>query len=173
MNIRLYQSTSKPSEVILALLLERTLERDKKKALVRCGSKEQALTLSEKLWQAESFLPHGVAEEDSHELQPIWLSYENQEDKDIKADILFLCDSLVPDIGDSKKEDCRFADIILLFDKSDIKAVEVMREFWKYLQEADLPHVEEVIFWQEEKGKWKEAARQKNGQNKQGDKNAS
>ncbi len=159
MNIRLYQSTSKPSEVILATLLEKSLDRDNK-ALVRCKSKEKAQKLSESLWQREGFLPHGIAEIDSADLQPIWLSYEGQMENVIGADILFLCDSLLPDVSDKENADCQFADIILLFDKADMKAVEIMRGFWKYLQETDLPHIEEVIFWQQENGKWKEAAKQ-------------
>ena len=159
MNIRLYQSTSKPSQVILASLLEKSLER-KNKALVRCGSKEKSQKLSESLWGNEGFLPHGVAQSDSAEHQPIWLSYEGQAEDKIGADILFLCDSLLPEIADAKSADCQFKDIILLFDKADVKAVEIMRGFWKYLQETDLPHIEEVIFWQQENGKWKEAAKQ-------------
>ncbi len=157
MNIRLYQSANKPSQTTLAALLHKVLERGNK-AIVRCDSKEKATNLSESLWHSDSFLPHGIENNDSPEWQKIWIAYEKLTQNLIQANTLFLYDALIPDIEHSDKE---FTDVILLFDKKDDEGVKKMRSFWKSLQEQDLPHIEKVSFWQQQNGKWIETAQGK------------
>ncbi len=112
--IRFYHLTRKSLEQALPELLEKTLARGSK-AVVMTGSPERAEALTQYLWSynPNGFLPHGNAKDGYPELQPVWLTPEDERPNN--ADILFLTDgaasarldeySRVCDIFDGNNED--------------------------------------------------------------------
>jgi len=83
-------------EDTLPVMLERTRERDQKRAVVRIGTPERMETLDAHLWtySEQTFLAHGTAAEGHKSRQPIYLTTEN--DNPNQAQVLFLVDGAVP-----------------------------------------------------------------------------
>ena len=142
--VSFYHLRNSPLENVLPRLLEKTLESGKH-AVVMIGSPERVDSLNNILWtyKKDSWLPHGSAKEGDAELQPIWLTLEDENPN--SAAFLFLTDGAKSERVDSY-ERC-----FELFDGNDPGAVTVARERWKVYQDAG--HA--VTYWsQNEQGGW-------------------
>jgi len=141
--IRFYHLTRSTLEQVLPDLLEKTLERGLK-ALVMAGSPERVESLTQHLWtyQPNNFLPHGNAKDGNAELQPIWLTA--QDERPNGADFLFLMDGA----SSSRLKD--YQRVCELFDGNDPAAVDEARRRWKQYK-AD-GHT--ISYWQQDECGW-------------------
>ena len=143
-----YHLQNAPLERVLPDLLERSLQRGWK-AIVRAGSKERLEALNNTLWtyRDESFLPHGTAEDGPPELEPVFLTTED--DNPNAANVLFLVDGVEPG------EVAGYERCVLMFDGRDAEAVATARTHWKTLKDAG----HDTTYWQQsEAGKWEKKA---------------
>ena len=147
--IRFYHLTTRSLEDVLPVMLERTLVRDGKRAIVMLGSAERVEHLNAHLWtyNDRGFLPHGSKSDGAAELQPIWLT--DGDDNPNGAKVLFLADG-----GDSDAvEDYDL--VCTLFDGRDADAVGQARERWRAYQSHD----HELTYWQQtDSGGWEKKA---------------
>jgi len=138
-------------EDTLPVMLERTRERDQKRAVVRIGTPERMETLDAHLWtySEQTFLAHGTAAEGHKSRQPIYLTTEN--DNPNQAQVLFLVDGAVPD--DWSAPSLRdYSRIVLMFDGRDEGALNAARAQWRTCQQAG----HDATYWkQSPAGKWK------------------
>ncbi len=144
--IRFYHLTRKTLEQALPELLEKTLERGSK-AVVMAGSPERAEALTQMLWtyNPNGFLPHGNAKDGHAELQPVWITPEDERPNN--ADILFLTDGAV---SIRLHEYARVCDI---FDGGNEQAVAAARLRFSEAKNAD--HV--LSYWQQTDKGWIDA----------------
>lgn len=129
-------------------LLEKTLARGWR-ALVRCGGRERLEHLDGWLWsyRDESFLPHGLAEAEFPERQPVLLTAGS--DNLNGAQALFLLDGAEPPALDG------YARCVVLFDGRDEAAVSSARMRWREIKAAGHP----ASYWrQSEEGAWRKQA---------------
>ena len=143
-----YHLQNAPLERVLPDLLERSLQRGWR-AIVRAGGKERLDALNNTLWtyKDESFLPHGTVEDGPPELEPVFLTTE--EDNPNGANVLFLVDGAEPgEVGGYER-------CVLMFDGRDAEAVATARTHWKALKDAG----HDTTYWQQsEAGKWEKKA---------------
>jgi len=145
--IGFYHLTRTGPEAALPRLLGRTLEAGER-AVVRCGSPERLAALDTALWTAPepAWLPHGTAAMGSAELQPIWLTTEDEAPNG--ARFLFLVDG-----AESARLD-QFVRVFDLFDGNDEAQVQRARERWKAAKAAG--HV--LTYWQQTARGWEKKA---------------
>jgi DNA polymerase III subunit chi len=139
-----YQLDRRPLEAVLPQLLERALERGWR-ACVQAGSAERVEALSSALWtwRDEAFLPHGTVRDGNAELQPIWLTAED--DNPNGAVVRFLVDGAVS----ASLEGLERA--VYMFDGHDPAALDAARTRWSEARQAGY----EVTYWQQdEDGRW-------------------
>lgn len=135
-------------EAVLPKLLERAYASGKK-IKVKIGNEMRVEFLNSLLWtyQDESFLPHGSKKDGSAELQPIWLSAED--DNPNQAEMLFLVDGAKLNADEAAK----FERVFNIFDGNNADAVSAARVFWKELKPTDA----ELHYWQQDSaGRWQE-----------------
>jgi len=138
-----YHLEIRPLESVLPQLLEKTLERGWR-AVVEVGSRERAEALDALLWtfRDDSFLPHGLAGEETDPYQPVLLT--TGEDNPNGASVRFFVDRAVP------KSTEGYQRVVYLFSGLDPDAVTEARLAWKALREGN-----EVTYWQQEAdGRW-------------------
>ncbi len=143
--IRFYHMTHRSLEDVLPVMLERTLVRDGKRAVVMVGSAERVEYLNAHLWTYNNrgFLPHGSKSDGAAELQPIWLT--DGDDNPNGASVLFLADGGVSDAIDDYDLVCS------LFDGRDAEAVAQARDRWRAYQAS----AHELTYWQQtDNGGW-------------------
>jgi len=131
-------------EQALPELLEKTLGRGWR-ALVRCRTPERAAALDAALWtyRADSFLPHGLADEPDAARQPIVLSAD--ESNPNAAQALFLIDDAEPGSLDG------YARAVVFIDGRDDAAVAAGRARWTSLKAAGAS----LSYWQQKpEGGW-------------------
>lgn len=147
--IRFYHLTRRSLEDVLPVMLERTLSRDGKHAVVMLGSPERVEHMNAHLWSYDDrgFLPHGSKADGNAELQPIWLT--DSDENPNGATVLFLADGAAAQSLDAYELVCT------LFDGRDDQAVARAREQWRAFQSG--PH--ELTYWQQtENGGWEKRA---------------
>lgn len=130
-------------------MLERTLVRDGKRAVVRLGSTERVEHLNAHLWTHDDrgFLPHGSKSDGAAELQPIWLT--DSDENPNRATVLFLADGAVSGAVDDYDLVCT------LFDGRDADAVAQARDQWRAYQAG----THELTYWQQtDSGGWQKKA---------------
>ena len=135
-------------EQVLAELLEKTLARGWR-ARVQCASAERMEQIDARLWadRPDSFLPHGMEDEDNAERQPILLGLTDENPNGAHA--LFLLDGAEAPPLDG------YARVIDLFDGGDPAQVQAARERWKAVKALGLP----MSYWrQSEAGRWEKQA---------------
>src|SRR5579885_2191783 len=112
-----YHLERRTLEDVLPGLLERTRERGWR-AVVQVGSAERMETLDTHLWtySEQTFLAHATAAEGRPELQPIYLTTE--EENPNAAQILFLVDGARP-ADWAAPQMMKFTRIVLIFDGRD------------------------------------------------------
>jgi DNA polymerase-3 subunit chi len=145
-DIRFYHLTRKSLEQALPELLEKTLERGFK-AVVMTGSTERAEALTQFLWtySPDRFLPHGTAKDGNADLQPIWITPEDERPNN--ADYLFLTDGAASaKLGD-------YARVCDIFDGNDPEAVAAARRRWS----ANTKEGHQLSYWQQTDKGWIDA----------------
>lgn len=143
-----YHLERTPLERVLPELLEKTLERGWR-AVVQISSRERLEALDAALWtyREESFLPHGMADDDATGAQPIILTTGT--DTPNGATIRFFVD------GSDTEDLTLFERAVYLFDGRDEAAVAQARKQWSRAREAG----HDVSYWQQNaQGKWENKA---------------
>lgn len=133
-------------ENTLPKLLEKAYSTGKK-ILVKVGNENRVEFLNTHLWtyEEQSFLPHGTQKDGSPEVQPIWLT--SQDENPGNATILFLVDGAKCKVDDILS----FERVLNIFDGNDKDAVIWSREFWTQLKSQD----NDCYYWQQDdKGSW-------------------
>ena len=135
-------------EQVLPGLMEKTRERGWR-ALVRAADSRLLDDIDERLWtyRDDSFLPHGTKADGFPDLQPVWLTGEDENPNN--ANIRFYVDgAAVGEIGGLTRA-------VIMFDGNDQQAVDAAREGWKRFKAAG----HEVSYWQQdEQGRWQNRA---------------
>lgn len=141
--ILFYHLETQPLERVLPSLLEKSLERGWK-AVVETASRERAAALDALLWtyRDDSFLPHGLAGEDTEADQPVLIVTDNGNAN--AANVRFYVDRAVPQTADGYER------IVYMFSGHDPDAVTEARVAWKALQEGNT-----LTYWQQDDaGRW-------------------
>jgi len=147
--IRFYHLTRKSLEQVLPELLEKTIERGSK-AVVMTGSLERTEALTQHLWtyNPNNFLPHGNAKDGHSELQPIWLTAEDERPN--SAGFLFLTDGAVSaHLAD-------YTRVMDIFDGNDPDALAAARRRWGENKKAG----HQLTYWQQTDKGWADATPQ-------------
>lgn len=143
-----YHLQNAPLEQVLPQLLERSLQRGWR-AIVKAGGPERLDALNNVLWtySDDSFLPHGTRADGPPELEPVFLTVEDENPNN--ANVLFLVDGAAPgDIGPYER-------CVLMFDGRDETALGAAREHWKTLKAEG----HDATYWQQsEQGRWEKKA---------------
>jgi DNA polymerase-3 subunit chi len=145
--IGFYHLTRTGADQALPTLLGRTLAAGQR-AVVICGSPERVAALDAALWlcPAPDWLPHGTPATGEADLQPIWLTTEDEAPNG--ARFLFLID------GAQTSRLDRFDRVFDLFDGQDEDAVKAARERWKLAKAAG--HT--LTYWQQTQRGWEKKA---------------
>lgn len=147
--IRFYHLTRKSLEEVLPVMLERTVVRDGRRAVVVAGTSERVESLNAYLWTYDDrvFLPHGSKADGHPAHQPVWLT--DMDENPNGARVLFLAD------GATSKQVDEFDLVCELFDGRDETAVSAARGRWKAYK--DNGHA--LTYWQQtERGGWEQKA---------------
>jgi DNA polymerase-3 subunit chi len=145
--IGFYHLTRSGLDDALPRLLGRTLQAGER-AVVRCGSAERLAALDAALWVCPEpdWLPHGTPTAGNADLQPIWLTTEDEAPNG--ARFLFLVD------GAESARLGEFTRVFDLFDGNDEGAVARARERWKVAKAAG--HA--LSYWQQGVRGWEKKA---------------
>lgn len=138
-----YHLETQPLERVLPALLEKTLERGWR-AVVETSSRQRAEAIDALLWafRDDSFLPHGIAGEQTDPQQPVLIAVG--EENPNAANVRFFVDRAVPQSG------AGYQRIVYMFSGHDPEAVGEAREAWKVLREGN-----ELTYWQQDdSGRW-------------------
>jgi DNA polymerase-3 subunit chi len=147
-DVAFYHLQKSPLEDVLPKLLEKTLAAGKR-ALVRASSPERVEALAAHLWiyDPDSWLPHGTAQDGAAEDQPVWLTPHDENPNG--AAFLFLTD------GADSPAVASFERCFDLFDGNDAAAVAAARGRWQ----ARKAEGHAVTYWQQtERGGWERKA---------------
>lgn len=141
--IGFYHLTRTALEVALPRLLGRVLATGGR-AVVRVGSPERLAALDTALWLCPDpdWLPHGTQATGDPDLQPIWLTTEDEAPNGARH--LFLAD------GTETASATAFDRIFDLFDGNDPAALEAARTRWRAAKSAG--HV--LAYWQQGPSGW-------------------
>jgi DNA polymerase-3 subunit chi len=145
--IGFYHLTRTPMDQALPKLLGRVLAQGAR-AVVRVGEPERLAALDSSLWLCADpdWLPHGTPQTGQAELQPIWLTTEDEAPNG--ARFLFLVDG-----ADSARLG-EFDRVFDLFDGQDDAAVAAARRRWSAAKAAG--HV--LTYWQQGARGWEKKA---------------
>jgi DNA polymerase-3 subunit chi len=136
--IGFYHLTRTGADRALPQLLGRTLAAGHR-AVVLCGSAARVKALDAALWACPDpdWLPHGTAESGDADLQPIWLTTEDEAPNG--ARFLFLID------GTCSARLGAFDRVFDLFDGSEPASVAAARERWRAAKAAG----HSLTYWQQ------------------------
>ncbi|MEL0012830.1 MAG: DNA polymerase III subunit chi [Alphaproteobacteria bacterium] len=147
--IRFYHLTIKALEEVLPVMLERTVVRDGRRAVVVAGSPERVEHLNAHLWTYNDrvFLPHGSKADGHAAQQPVWLTDVDENPNGAK--VLFLADGALSEAIPDYELVCE------LFDGRDEAAVGAARTRWRDYKAAG----HELTYWQQtDRGGWEQKA---------------
>ena len=142
--IGFYHLTRSPLERVLPKLLEKALATGAR-VVVMAGSSERVDVLDQVLWTYDpaSFLPHGSVRNGEAEVQPIWLTVDDENPNE--ASILVLTD------GASSKRVAEYERCLEMFDGKDETVVAAAHVRWG--DYANAGHA--LTYWQQtERGGW-------------------
>jgi DNA polymerase III subunit chi len=143
-DIGFYHLTRSPLERALPKLLEK-IQDSGARAVIMAGSTERVDALDALLWTHDpaSFLAHGAARDGSAELQPLWLTTEDENPN--RSSFLVLTDGAASDhVAD-------FARCFEMFDGQDETAVSAARARWTAYRDAG----HDLTYWrQTDRGGW-------------------
>ncbi len=120
-----------------------------KKIKIKVGNEERVTFLNTLLWtfEEESFLPHATKKEGFSEMQPIFLSADDEIPN--QACFLFVVDGA----GVSTQHAQNFERLFYIFSASDTNELTKARQTWKMFDS----NIFERHYWQQsETGKWQE-----------------
>ena len=143
-----YHLERQPLESVLPKLLRTSLERGWR-VVVQASSNERAEALAALLWtfDDESFLPHGTKADGMPELQPVWLTDEDENPNG--ANVRFYVDGAP--VGEIEG----LIRAVIMFDGNDTEALERSRSDWKRFKAEG----RDVSYWQQdEAGRWQNRA---------------
>ena len=145
--IGFYHLTRTGADEALPRLLGRTLAAGQR-AVVLCGDRAHLDALDAALWASRDpdWLPHGTARDGDADLQPIWLTTEDEAPNN--ARFLFLLD------GATSATLHAFERVFDLFDGRDEAAVAAARERWSAAKAAG--HA--LTYWQQGPKGWEKKA---------------
>ena len=145
--IGFYHLTRTPADQALPALLGRTLKAGQR-AVVRLGSAARVAELDAALWACTEpdWLPHGTPATGDPDMQPIWLTAEDEAPNG--ARYAFLLDGVQNARLDA------FERVFDLFDGSDDAAVQAARLRWSAAKAAG--HV--LTYWQQGLRGWEKKA---------------
>jgi DNA polymerase-3 subunit chi len=145
--IGFYHLTRTPMDQALPKLLGRVLSGGGR-AVVRVGEPERLAALDSSLWlcQDPDWLPHGTPQTGQADLQPIWLTTEDEAPNG--ARFLFLVD------GAESARLGEFDRVFDLFDGQDDAAVAAARRRWSAAKAAG--HA--LAYWQQGERGWEKKA---------------
>lgn len=144
MEVLFYHLEQARLEQVLPMLLEKSLERSWR-ACVKTSEIERLETIDQLLWtySREGFLPHGRAQDGHVDMQPVYLTMEDENPNG--AQVLFLID------GAELDDNAKYERVVLLFDGRNDDMLNHARGQWKRLSEAG----HDVTYWQQnEQGRW-------------------
>ena len=141
--VRFYHLEQQSLEQVLPALLSKALENGHR-ILVKTPDDHMAERLNDYLWtyNPNSFLPHGSKKDGHAELQPIWLTSEDENPND--ADVLILTGGAASENMNDYQLCCE------LFDGRNEAAVTEARTRWKTYQEAG----HDITYWQQGDKGW-------------------
>ncbi len=146
--IDFYQLQKNTLEEALPKLVQKAYETGKK-IKIKVGNELRVDFINSALWtfDEESFLPHGTKKEGNAELEPIYLSADDENPNG--ALLLFLVDGA--DVAFEKAEN--FERIFYVFNGASEEELLKARATWKMFKSDDI----ERHYWQQDDfGKWKE-----------------
>lgn len=146
-DVLFYHLEQRPLESVLPALVEKTLERGWR-AVIEVGSAERATALDTALWtyRDDSFLPHGIAGEESDPDQPVLITTGVENGN--AANVRFFVDRAVPKSAEG------YDRIVYLFSGHDPDAVSEARLAWRALVPGNT-----VTYWQQDAdGRWAKKA---------------
>ena len=145
--IGFYHLTRTPMEAALPKLLGRVLSQGGR-AVVRVGTPERLAALDTSLWLSADpdWLPHGTPLTGNADLQPIWLTTEDEAPN--AARFLFLVD------GANTARTPEYDRVFDLFDGQDDTAVAAARARWSAAKAAG--HA--LAYWQQGERGWEKKA---------------
>jgi DNA polymerase III subunit chi len=149
MQIDFYHLERRPLANVLPSLLEKTVARNAK-AVVKLGSDERLKWLDEHLWtyREESFLPHGTSADGKPEMQPVFLTIDDQRPN--AASYLFLVDGAALPADQAGLER-----LFIVFDGNEPDQLDSARSHWKSFKTEG--HA--LSYWQQnEQGRWENKA---------------
>jgi DNA polymerase III subunit chi len=143
--IGFYHLTRSRLEAALPQLLARTLAAGER-AVVLCRTAECVAMLDAALWEGEGqWLPHGTEADGDADLQPIWLTIEDEAPN--QARFLFLAD------GAESARMAQFQRVFDLFDGNDEQAVAAARKRWNAARAAGFT----PTYWQQTARGWEKS----------------
>lgn len=143
-----YHLQNRKLEDVLPKLLEKAYGVHKN-VVVRVGNSERVDFLNSILWTYEdqSFLPHGCKKDGNSDMQPIWLTSENENPNG--AAFLFLVDGAKADLDEIGK----YERVFNIFDGNSPEAIESARNFWRELKQQ----ANNIFYWQQSNdGVWQQ-----------------
>jgi DNA polymerase III subunit chi len=133
-----------PLEAMLPQLVEKTLAKGWR-AVIKAGSAERVEAISSGLWMhsEEGFIPHGTKQDGHAEMQPVWIT--DEDDRPNRPDALFLVDGAdTADLAELQR-------LVRVFDGHSEDAKEQARAAWR----AAKADGHDVSYWQQdERGRW-------------------
>ncbi|WP_410219229.1 DNA polymerase III subunit chi [Paracoccus sp. (in: a-proteobacteria)] len=139
-----YHLTRSPAEALLPVLLSKALAAGWRVEL-RGAEAERMDRLDQQLWQAEGFLPHGMAGGPHDARQPVLLTVPDQVAANDPSCLMALDGvEIAPPEAAARDRVC------ILFDGGDTGAVARARDQWRALTGAGI----EAEYWSEESGRW-------------------
>ncbi|WP_428543714.1 DNA polymerase III subunit chi [Profundibacter sp.] len=144
-----YHLTRQPLEVVLPMLLEKSLAAGWRCA-VRGGDSRRMEWLDEKLWlgREDGFLPHGLTGGEHDAMQPVLLTTDPAAANNPTAVLAIDGVEIAPE------EVALLERVSILFDGNDEAALARAREQWKALTEAGCS----AQYWSQESGHWEKKA---------------
>ena len=123
-DILFYHCIHSKIETVLPLLLIKILNK-KKRVLIIMKDQKRISEINILLWvfKSNSWLAHGSKEDGDPDLQPIWLTYLDENPN--KAQILLLLD------GTISQNFIKYDRILVLFHEKDLKSLLQARNIWK------------------------------------------
>ncbi len=148
MRVDFYHLQRQTLEDVLPKLLEKAYSTDKK-IKVKVGTEPRLDFLNSLLWtySEEAFLPHGTTKDGMSDLQPIFLSADDNTPNN--ATFLFLVDGADINISDISK----YERVFNIFDGNSQDSLTQARTIWKELKLLNV----ELHYWQQDvNGYWNE-----------------
>ncbi len=145
-DIRFYHLQRQSEEQVLPVLLAKALEGGHR-VVVKTSDDKESERLNEHLWtyRPDSFLPHGSKKDGTPELQPVWITAD--EENPNSADVLILTQTAETEMTGG------FALCCEMLDGRNDDAVKAARTRWKAYKESG----HSVTYWQQsERGAWEE-----------------